>query len=143
MNITQVPHGRIHEVLPLILPYMRKMDEWCRDWMTIDGVIAAALMQTTQLWLVFDDDNHIVFYLTTEIRNFPSAKYLMVLNCGGEDGVLDDNLKMVCDTFEQFARASGCTGMQIHGRRGWTKYAKELGFEPPHMDFLKKFKEQI
>lgn len=140
MNITLIPPGHVCDVLPRILGYVSKAREWSYDRYTVDDMVAGLFKPGVMLWIVFDDDNHIHGYLATEIREFPQARHFIVLHCGGQDGSLDACVGMVFDTFERYARESGCDGLEIIGRHAWWKHIRERGFSQPQRQYFKDLK---
>jgi len=60
----------------------------------------------------------------TEIIVFPKKKIFHVFLAGGEmDQIVDMN-----DSAAQFAKAQGCDGMSIAGRKGWSRVLKNEGW---------------
>lgn len=141
MNITLVPDGRIHEVLPAILPYVPKAAEWTLGRMHADDIVASMFEPGTMLWLVFDDTKAVHGFLTAQIIEYQRARHFCVLQCGGNDGMLDQCVDLVFDTFEQYARDSGCDGFAIVGRPAWWKHVKARGFEQPQRQYFKGLRE--
>lgn len=61
----------------------------------------------------------------TEIIQYPRKKVLHVFLAGGEmEQIVDMDGSAV-----QFARANGCSGMSIAGRKGWARVLKEKGYQ--------------
>lgn len=60
----------------------------------------------------------------TEIVVYPRAKSLHIFLAGGDMEQIVD----MDSSAAQFARAMGCTGMSISGRRGWAKVLKNNGW---------------
>ena len=55
---------------------------------------------------------------------FPKKKIFHVFLAGGEmDQIVDMN-----DSAAQFAKAQGCDGMSIAGRKGWSRVLKNEGW---------------
>lgn len=139
MNITIVPHGELHAVLPHIVEYVKKAREWTLGRWNTDDLLALAFNKNVATWVLFDDDNAIHGYLMTEIVDYPQARHFCVLNCGGRDGSLDACVELVFDTFEQYAKDSGCDGVEIMGRPAWWKHIKARGYDAPQRQYFKPF----
>jgi len=103
--------------------------ERCKDW------IEAALEYSggTHEWSDIVDGIHSLRYqfwpaergcAVTEIILFPKKKIFHVFLAGGEmDQIVDMN-----DSAAQFAKAQGCDGMSIAGRKGWSRVLKNEGW---------------
>ena len=103
--------------------------ERCKDW------IEAAIEYSggTHEWSDIVEGIHSLRYqfwpaekgcAVTEIIMFPKKKILHVFLAGGEmDQIVDMN-----DSAAQFAKAQGCDGMSIAGRKGWSRVLKNEGW---------------
>ena len=103
--------------------------ERCKDW------IEAALERCggTHEWSDIVEGIHSLRYqfwpaekgcAVTEIIMFPKKKIFHVFLAGGEmDQIVDMN-----DSAAQFAKAQGCDGMSIAGRKGWSRVLKNEGW---------------
>lgn len=60
----------------------------------------------------------------TEIITFPRKKVFHIFLAGGKKGQIVD----MDDSAMHFARAQGCTGMTIAGRRGWARVLLNKGW---------------
>lgn len=143
MNITTVPRGHLHEVLPAILPFVPKAAEWTLGRMNEDDIVAAMFSTGTLLWILFDDDKIVHGFLTTQVIEYPQARHFCVLQCGGNDGMLDQCVDLVFDTFETYARQSGCDGFEIVGRPAWWQHVKARGFQQPQRQYFKDLKQGV
>jgi len=103
--------------------------ERCKDW------IEAALERCggTHEWSDIVEGIHSLRYqfwpaekgcAVTEIIVFPRKKIFHVFLAGGEmDQIVDMN-----DSAAHFAKAQGCDGMSIAGRKGWSRVLKTEGW---------------
>jgi hypothetical protein len=142
LQITIVPHGHINQVLPKVIGYVRKMEPYLYGRAGVDSVIKAMLNPEIQTWIIYDEDEVVHFYATTQIAAFPLGKNLMVLNCGGRDGVMDEMAPQMLHAFEQFARGNGCKGIDIQGRPGWKKWFSPAGFETSWAHYFKALEDK-
>lgn len=139
LAVTAVPYGQLHRVVEFIVPYMEKAAAWTHGRMDVDDILATLFGKHALLWLVFDvSTKDIHGFLTTEIRTYPQAKHMIVLNCGGREGSLEACVDLVFDTFEQFAADNGCDGLDIQGRAAWSKFTKERGYDTGMRHYFKK-----
>jgi hypothetical protein len=76
-----------------------------------------------QLFLAVKDDTPIAAAVT-QVLEYPSASWLVVLFCGGKG--LPEWGKDGIAAIEDWARRCGCSGVEIIGRAGW---AMALGYE--------------
>lgn len=137
MNITVVPRGQINQVVPHLLAYVAKATEWTLHRMDADDIIASMFNRNVLTWVVFDDNNFIHGYLTTQIVDYPQTRQFCVLNCGGQEGSLEACVDLVFDTFEKYASDSGCDGIEITGRPAWWKHIKQRGYTSPQRQYFK------
>lgn len=141
LKLTMIPFGEVHKVYPHIVEYIKKAQEWTVGRVCTDDISAALFSRNTQLWIVFDPaDGFIHGYLSTEVRNYPTARQFVVLTCGGKDGSLDACVDMVFEIFEEYARKCECTGIEISGRPAWAKHVKKHGYDMPYRMFYKDLK---
>lgn len=140
MNISIIPQGHIHEVLPALVVYAQKASGWTLGRLSTDDILASMFRSEVTTWLLFDDDKIIHGYLTTQIIDYPRSRNFCVLNCGGDDGMLDVCVDLVFDTFERYASDSGCDGLEIIGRPAWWKHIKERGYQQPQRQYFKNLR---
>ena len=73
------------------------------------------------------DDNFVI----TEVVSEPRAKYLNVFLAVGDLSLMD-----IQPELEAFAKQTGCSWMQTHGRPGWKAVLPEHGWKPTHVLFV-------
>jgi len=142
MKISIVPPGLMHQIIGELAPFAAKGSEWTLGRLKADDILASMFNPQIMTWVLFEDDSPIVGYLCTQIIDYPHARHFAVLNCGGMDGMLDQCVDLVFDTFEQYARQSGCDGIEIIGRPAWWKHIKGRGFAQPQYQYFKKFDKE-
>jgi hypothetical protein len=76
-----------------------------------------------QLWILARD-GAIVGALVTEILRWPRRTVCRLVLAGAEDGLRDEWLAWR-GALEAWARAEGCTAMEIYGRPGWARLVPE------------------
>lgn len=95
---------------------------------TLEDVARAVLEGRMQFWPAPNG------CAVTEIIVYPRAKCLHIFLAGGElQQIVDMN-----SSAAQFARAMGCTGMSISGRRGWVKVLKNHGWNESQTTLVKE-----
>jgi hypothetical protein len=116
----------------------------CRDWIQsalakggdthdfkdiVDGVLSGHM----QLW--FGTNGCAV----TEIIVYPNKKVLHIFLAGGDKGHGIGQLTDMNDDAIAWAKAQGCDGMTIAGRRGWKKVLESKGWSEQNTTLLKEF----
>jgi len=95
------------------------------DLVALSGQIARG---ETQLWLILDEEQKFVAFLTSQIEITPTAKKrLLLLELAGRGGV------SLCDLLgeiENWARRQGVVEICPLGRVGWGKTLKKHGYKP-------------
>ena len=81
-----------------------------------------------QLWTV-RADNCLIGLAVTELRNYPRQRRCRYLLLAG-DGF--DRWQHLQQDIEDWARANGCTAMEMCGRRGWER--KLRGWRATHVE---------
>lgn len=82
----------------------------------------------SQLWVIASGEK-ILAAGTTELVELENGRKLcMVSTLAGEDMAVWDH---TWETFERFAKESGCDAIQIVGRIGWVRYLRDRGFKQP------------
>lgn len=90
------------------------------------------------LWIVIEKQN-IVIVVITQIINYPNKKILRIIALAGK------NFKEAYNQFnsmiESFAIESGCSGLELWGRKGWKKMLPE--WKSNYIVFTKNLKERM
>ena len=113
--------------------------ERCRNWIcsalaysggthTYEDVAEAILDHRMQFWPAPKG------CLVTEIVDFPRKRVLNVFIAAGEMRQILD----MADDVTAWAKAVGCTGLTIHGRRGWERVFARQGWRPLHTCLTKE-----
>ncbi len=71
-----------------------------------------------QLWVAYEDDDHINAAMVTQFIQYPQKKILRIISLAGEDFKKIKNFQAV---IEGFAIKYGCTAIELWGRKGWKK----------------------
>jgi hypothetical protein len=84
-----------------------------------EDVLAALQRREMQLWVLRRDDL-LVGALITEIVRWPRRTVCRLVLAGAEDGLREEWLPCR-GLLERWARAEGCTSIEIYGRPGWAR----------------------
>lgn len=141
MRMSLIPPGTVAGVIPSLLPYLVKSQEWTRGRATVDDILRFVLNGQMQLW-VGHDDNEIYGHVITEVKNYPQCKMLVVQYCAGEPNHMQYVDEEMFDLLDRFAKDAGCSGIEFVGRPGWRKQAGKYGFEVQSVMYQKFFKEE-
>jgi hypothetical protein len=141
MKASLVPPGMVSSVIPALLPYLRKSEEWTRGRATVDDILRFVLNGQMQLW-IGHEENTIYGHVVTEIKDYPQCKMLVVQYCAGEPNHMQYVDDEIFDLLDRFAKDAGCAGIEFVGRPGWRKQAEKYGFEVRSVMYQKFFKEE-
>lgn len=128
MNMSLVYPGQVSYVLPALLPYLQKSQEWTRGRATIDDILRFILNGQMYLF-VAHESNTIYGHVIVEVKQYPQCKMLTVQYCAGEPNHMQHVEEEMFETLEKFAKDAGCAGVEFVGRPGWRKTANKYGFE--------------
>lgn len=90
------------------------------------GDIKAELDQGgMQLWCVLDD--RLIAAVATQVLVYPRKRALRLVAAGGER--LAEWLPLLDDALTDYARRRDCDWIETHGRPGWVRRLRGIGFE--------------
>lgn len=141
MRMSLIPPGTVAGVIPSLLPYLVKSQEWTRGRATVDDILRFVLNGQMQLW-VGHDDNEIYGHVITEVKDYPRCKMLTVQYCAGEPNHMQYVEDEMYDLLDRFAKSAGCSGIEFVGRPGWRKSAGSHGYEVQSVTYQKFFKDE-
>lgn len=72
-----------------------------------------------RLWLVYTPQSEVVASVITSIAVYPLSKVCLIFAIGGDD--MGEWLHFLPTVVEPWAKAQGCTHMELKGRSGWEK----------------------
>jgi hypothetical protein len=140
LEVQLVPKGRILEALTYLGSHLQNSVEHTHGRMTVDDIAALALAPHSQLWVVMDNHaGNVEGYLLTEIKPYTKKTMFVVHYCAMTPHIksfVEDQMHAV---MENFARSSGCHGVEFFGRPGWRKHAKKFGYDAQMVVYEKHF----
>jgi hypothetical protein len=96
--------------------------------MTLDDYKEWVVLGDMQLWIGEG------YAGVTEVVNYPRSRVVLVHLVGGKlEALLGDY-----DDLERFAEMVGATGIEIVGRRGWTKVLQDRGYTEAAVHLFKE-----
>lgn len=107
----------LSELWPHALPHLKRFAE---ETLLIDPdqLYKDILENQKQLWM-FEDDGKVILAVVTEIWRSQLGQICTIKIAAGTCG--HDVLRGVCDEIEKWARNEGCVGIEICGRKGWSR----------------------
>jgi hypothetical protein len=142
MKISYVPVGQISGLIPALLPYLTKSEQWSDGRVSVDDLLRLMLNDLLQLWVVHEETT-IHGFFGVEVKQYPQAKMLTVQYCAMETGTLDAVDSQMMDIAEDVAKKSGCAGVEFIGRPGWKKIVQDHGYNVQSVMYQKFFKEYL
>lgn len=137
ISITQIPLKHVDHYWGVVAPMLEKATEESRGRYNIDAVYQEIKSGTHYLWVIFQGDDDILASFTTQFCHYPLKVNAAVLFCGSRDGAEMDGMagKWVeaMEMFKEWAKFSGCDGIEIVGRKGWSRIFKNSGFEESYV----------
>jgi hypothetical protein len=101
----------------------------------IDDIELALAEKRMQLWCIHENEIKCVF--VTQIVTYKNCKAVRVITVTGIDH--QEWLKLGCETLERWGKESGCSIIEMQGRKGWEKSLKAEGFTEPELIMTKHF----
>lgn len=127
-TVSLVPYGVLHKVLPSVIKFLETSELWTQGRSSVDDIIRFLFTGQMNLWAVHDESDFEVYgYLMTEIKQYPQCSMLVIQYCAGKYGTLSEIGDTVFHTIEQFAKDTGCAGIEFFGRPGWRQHAENHG----------------
>jgi len=92
------------------------------------------------LWVVFDTHSQQpVGFFATEVVQYPQCKLLCIQHCVIDPHYMASVEPRMEELATDFAKNSGCVGIEFVGRPGWRKYSKENGYASHSVVYQKFF----
>lgn len=101
----------------VIIEYLLKVIDKAPE-VTLKTVLESIQKGHSQLWLVYRDEE-ILGAVVTKHVSYPVKERLLIHLCGGKD--ITEWVDLYMETVEDWAKEKGLDGVEIFGRKGWTK----------------------
>lgn len=127
IHVSFVPKEHIRTVWADIEPHMEKAAEYTYGRYTADDILDSMLQYDFDLWIAFNEGQHILGIVVTRFIQYPRKKYLDLVFLGGDEGFTwkDPMLK----TLQHWAYDNHCDGIESAGRLGWSRVFKADGYK--------------
>jgi hypothetical protein len=90
-----------------------------------------------QLWIVTEEGS-LHSAMITQVIVYPQKKILRVISMAGSEF---EKLRQFNDMVESFAIKTGCTGLELWGRKGWKKLLPD--WESNYIVYTKDLKHRM
>jgi len=134
-EISLVPTDQIVRISEAVEKYIDRLPEQTRGRFTSESIIKSLYEDHRQLWIAFNDQDEIKGIIISRIVIYPECRKLRMIYCSGDDMA---NWKAQMQTMlERFAIDNGCNGLEMTGRKGWTRFLADLGWETTYISYEK------
>ena len=140
MQVSLVDHNYVSAIWNQVEPILGKSLLTAHGRYTMKSILREIVNFEQHLWIVFDDDKKIIAALTTRFVNYPDKRLLAGQFLGGEK-IMQWRDSML-ETLERWAKDNNCDGVEMTGRKGFTKVLAPHGWTPEYTVFEKMFKEK-
>lgn len=123
-----VSPAQVERVWPLAEPYLLRVNNYRS---TLEDIYPLLVSGDRQLWVCITDAQ-IVGACITQIADHAQTRTFIIHTMGGDGGDWDAMIQDV----EDFARAHGCSHVEVCGRAGWAR--KLSGFTELYRTFTKR-----
>jgi hypothetical protein len=119
---------------PVIAVRLPQLDELCRRWNEVEpllykathitdcylpiDVLRLSMLGRCGIWLI-ERNGKLLAVIATEIREYPRRRVLEMMFCGGRE--MRVWIDVAIKTFDEHARAAGCSHILCAGRPGWAR----------------------
>lgn len=140
MQVSLVDNNYVSAIWDQVEPILGKSLLTAHGRYTMKSILREIVNFEQHLWIVFDDDKKIIAALTTRFVNYPDKRLLAGQFLGGEK-IMQWRDSML-ETLERWAKDNNCDGVEMTGRKGFTKVLAPHGWTPEYTVFEKMFKEK-
>jgi hypothetical protein len=139
-EVSLVDPNYVSAVWDKVESILRKSLHTAHGRFTMESILREIVNFQQHLWIVFDDDKEIVAALTTRFIDYPDKRMLAGQFLGGRD-IMQWRDPML-ETLEKWAKDNHCTGVEMTGRKGFSKVLATHGWTPEYTVFEKMFEEK-
>jgi hypothetical protein len=116
--------GKVEIYWPKIERDLLSIPEVWDKWWTVDALREGAFHSRFQVWTVGRNKVSGVFF--SQFCTYPAGVILQVVLAFGKG--LDECLPKAITTLQWYAKTTGCSRVEVHGRLGWEKKLLPYGF---------------
>jgi hypothetical protein len=137
--VSLIPPAHIESAWPSVEEYLLPAVERSNGRWTMEALKQWALQNEKQVWIVFDDDKTIHCVAVTQNVIYPASRMLSIEFLGGT-GLNQWAFKLL-DVLNNWAKDSGCNGIEATARIGFWKWLEKDGFDKAYTVFEKRFEQ--
>jgi len=138
-TITIAPTTYLNALWPDVEEQLQKAVIRSNGRWTMDVLFNVIANGQQQLWLAFDEEKNIDGVGTTEIINYPNKSMLAIQFLGG--GRFNDWVWEMLERFNEFAKESGCHGIEATARQGFWKWLSQDDFKQSYAVYEKRIEQ--
>lgn len=109
------------------------------DDITPEFIVRGILSGVTMLWLVLDEDDKFIAFVTTELEvSLNGVKRVCIRHLAGKEAEIDHLVEDVLSAIEDYANSISADELTICGRLGWKRELKKHGYEVSYARYGRK-----
>ena len=120
-----------------VAPLLDRVREHTEGELETDDYLGELSDGNMQLWIA-TENNGLHSIMVTQIAVYPQKKVLKIISMAGSEF---SRLYEFNDMVESFAIKTGCSGMELWGRKGWKKLLPD--WESNYIVFTKELKHRM
>jgi len=125
MIISLIPHDGLDDAWREAAPHIMRATDRSFERYGLYDIFKALKTGHQQLWVVYDDDTVIAAF-TTSVTDYPGRRILTCQFCGGAQ--LTEWSGPATEVLQSYAKQTGCTLVELYGRKGWVRELKKQGW---------------
>lgn len=124
-KVVYIDHLRVERAWDVAYPLLEASFEYQGNWAPSD-ILNMLKKNEALLWLTMDKKS-VYAAAVTWIDEYPTAGRVFTIAFAAAGEMKD--LRAMYDYFVAYADNADCYAIDLHGRRGWVRELKDLGFE--------------
>lgn len=141
LTLIDATHLTAEQIVPYWEDIIRCLRKYCDRFPeeeTPENIVSEVMKGDRQMWLVLDEDNHVVLVPITAIETLTATnlKQILFAECGGSR--LKEAMVLLADIENWAIREHGVNRARFIARKGWTGYLEPLGYRAKAIVFEKE-----
>jgi len=125
-TVKAVAPDRLKAFWPVVAPLLAPAVKQSGGRVTMRTLYEGLTEHRYLLWVAYDQNEVTHAAFVTRHAQYPARKMLTVDCAGGTE--MDGWLEAAQAAFRSYARDMGLSGVEMHGRPGWTRALKKFGW---------------
>lgn len=126
MKILYVSPENVGAAWPLFKEYAERVLPLTRKRRCATRFLLDLIQKQEILFIVMNDVGKVIGFASSAMVEYDEVKLLQVRMLAGD--FFSEWIDEMHETLEKFARENGCAGMELIGRRGWSRKLKHFGW---------------